>query len=786
MRKRGGWMVPLLALVVLAGVGWATSAASPWQFQTAQAGARQLVRVAWDGTAFVAVADDGSAFRSADGLTWTQEPSAPAEPAPVRAADGKTAVALSARGTLLARSGSGAWRPEAVPGAQGTAWSAVAEGRGRFVAVGESGAAAVSRDGSTWQAVRAGEDDWLGLAWGGAPGQERFVAVGRDGAVAVSRDGLSWSASQAAAGVDLKAVAWCASRFLAVGTGGAIFSSPDGAVWTQEDSPVGQWLNAVAWNGTHAVAVGDLGTVVVAAALPVVTGVSPNAGPTAGGTAVTITGSGFTGATAVHFGTNAATALTIKSDTQITCTSPAGSAGTVDVTVTTSVGTSNKTTADQFTYYDPPTLTAISPNAGLTAGGTTVVITGTNFAIAGLTSVKFGAVASPNVTVAAGGLSLTAVSPAQPAGVVDITVTTPGGTTAISAADKFTYVAPVPVVLSLTPASGPMAGGTTVTLSGLGFTGATKVLFGAVAGTKVTVASDTALTVVSPASKTAGPVDVTVTTAGGTSPVWQGDAFTYQTPAPTVTSLSPSSGPAAGGTVVTVTGTNFTAGATVSFGTAAAASVTVISATQIKATSPPGTGSVHVSVTTSQGTSATTAADLFTYVAAPTVTGINPRFGSITGGTSVAITGTGFQAGATVSIGGMPATGVTVVNATTLTAVTAAHASPGAVDVVVTNPDGQAGTLSGGFTYALPPTITAVAKLFDPFRLKITGTNFSPNCSVSINGQLAPEVSWKDSSKIIVKGGAILKAMLPKGTPVQITVTNNDTLITSQPFTFAR
>jgi uncharacterized Rossmann fold enzyme len=191
-------------------------------------------------------------------------------------------------------------------------------------------------------------------------------------------------------------------------------------------------------------------------------------------------------------------------------------------------------------------------------------------------------------------------------------------------------------------------------------------------------------------------------------------------------------------------------------------------------------------VTTGDGTSASSAADLFTYVAAPTVTGITPRFGSIAGGTAVAITGTGFQAGATVAIGGVPATNVTVANATTLSAVTAAHASPGSVDVVVTNPDGQAGTLTGGFTYALPPTITAVAKFPDPFRLKITGSNFSANCSVSINGQLVPEASWKDSAKIIAKGGGALKALLPKGTPVQITVTNNDTLITSQPFAFQR
>ena len=80
-----------------------------------------------------------------------------------------------------------------------------------------------------------------------------------------------------------------------------------------------------------------------------VTGLSPSAGPLLGGTLVTITGTGFTRATAVDFGTNPATNLTVVSDTTITAYSPAGT-GTVDVTVTTPGGTSATSTADQFTY----------------------------------------------------------------------------------------------------------------------------------------------------------------------------------------------------------------------------------------------------------------------------------------------------------------------------------------------------------------------------------------------------------------------------------------------------
>jgi hypothetical protein len=84
--------------------------------------------------------------------------------------------------------------------------------------------------------------------------------------------------------------------------------------------------------------------------LPVVSAISPSAGPIAGGTTVTITGTGFTGATVVDFGTTAATSFTVVSGTSITAKSPAESAGTVNVTVTTASGTSATSSADQFTY----------------------------------------------------------------------------------------------------------------------------------------------------------------------------------------------------------------------------------------------------------------------------------------------------------------------------------------------------------------------------------------------------------------------------------------------------
>jgi hypothetical protein len=93
---------------------------------------------------------------------------------------------------------------------------------------------------------------------------------------------------------------------------------------------------------------------------PTVTSLATTTGPTAGGTSVVITGTGFTGASAVHFGATDATTYTVNSATQITATSPAHVAGTVDITVTTSAGTSATGAGDQFTYA-----TAGPPRGGM-------------------------------------------------------------------------------------------------------------------------------------------------------------------------------------------------------------------------------------------------------------------------------------------------------------------------------------------------------------------------------------------------------------------------------------
>ena len=168
---------------------------------------------------------------------------------------------------------------------------------------------------------------------------------------------------------------------------------------------------------------------------------------------MTITGTRFTGATAVDFGTTAATGVTVNSATSISATSPAGT-GTVDVTVTTPAGTSAASSADHFTYVTPaPTVSPVSPNTGSTTGGTAVTISGTG--LTGATAVHFGATAATGVVVNSA-TSISATSPAG-TGTVDVTVTTPGGTSATHSADHFTYTVPVPTLIQTAAGRGSNA-----------------------------------------------------------------------------------------------------------------------------------------------------------------------------------------------------------------------------------------------------------------------------------------------------------------------------------------
>ena len=421
--------------------------------------------------------------------------------------------------------------------------------------------------------------------------------------------------------------------------------------------------------------------------LPVtITSVTPPTGLTSGGTPITITGTGFiTGAT-VNIGGNSATSIVVVSATSITAVTPTGSVGVQNVVVTTSAGSATLTGG--FTYTGVQ-VNAISPTYGPVAGNITVTITGVGF-VTGST-VKIGGVSATNVAIV-NSTTITATAPAGTAGAKDVTVTTPTETATLTGG--FTYAAVT--VTAVNPTNGPLTGGTSLTITGTGFVSGASVSIGGHPATGVVVNSLTSITAITPAG-TAGTADVVVTASSITSPALVG-GFTYLA-IPTVTAITPNSGPISGGTVVSITGTNFVTGATVTIGTAAATNVTVNSATSITATTGVSTaGAMNVVITTAGGASAPLVGG-FTY-AVVTVSRITPNFGPISGGTTVTITGTGFTTGATVSIGGIAATGVTVVNSTTINATTGVSTLVGPANVTVTVTGGTSPVLTGGFTYS--------------------------------------------------------------------------------------
>ena len=313
--------------------------------------------------------------------------------------------------------------------------------------------------------------------------------------------------------------------------------------------------------------------------------------------------------------------------------------------------------------------------------------------------------------------------------------------------DSWVWSPVVPTVTGLSTSSGTIKGGTSVTVTGTGFvnsSGASTVNLieesggsplpanVSIPGTSVVVNSSTSITFVTPSVISGSTYFVAVTTPGGTNAYGSNDIFTYTSVAPTITgfsSSSPVTGSTAGGTSITLTGSGFFTGAVVEFVEETggvqnsptlefpATSVAVNSSTQITAVSPGVTvaGTYFITVTTPTGlTSPSTytstigsGTPIFTFSPlVPTVSAITPAVGSTSGNTSVTISGTGFEVGATVTFveelagvalptGSFNATNVTVTGSSTITATAPAAPSATSYFVTVTIPTG----LSSPTTY---------------------------------------------------------------------------------------
>ena len=445
---------------------------------------------------------------------------------------------------------------------------------------------------------------------------------------------------------------------------------------------------------------------------PTVSSVVPALGAASGGTQVQVRGGGLRGAN-VYFGPVLADSSSCT-DTVCTATAPASAHdGRVDVTVVSADGTrSAATNADAFTYTAQPpapaapTVSGLSTHTGSELGGDSVTITGT--ALAGATGVQFGGVDAEDYTVQ-GDTTITATAPdLRGDGPVDVTVLGPGGSSAPGAATRWTPVAVTPAVASVTPASAPSTGGTTVTVRGTGLNHGTVVVDGSYRYDST--CTPTTCTVSVP-PHAPGAVHLEVSTYDGTSSDTAGSAFTYtRGAAPTITGVSPDHGSTVGGSPIAISGTGL-AGGTVTIDGAEARFDDLCSDTYcVVYPAAHDAGRADVVVTTATGSSAP-AHYSYETPGRPTVTSVYPRTLEAQGITEVTVFGTDLRDG-NVHVGNIDAGGgptQPLCDDTSCTLPVQGDGTTGVHDVTVTTDGGSSPVSAADRVTFTRPVITGVS-----------------------------------------------------------------------------
>lgn len=428
----------------------------------------------------------------------------------------------------------------------------------------------------------------------------------------------------------------------------------------------------------------------------VVTKFAPESAPLRGGTEVTIDGAGFTEDLQVNFGVYSSPKVTFVSSKQVKAVVPRGAAvGLVDLTLYNKNGVSSQRRA--FAYVADLRITQATPPTLPLSGGQ-VLFTGAGFT--GTTQVKFGGASATAVTVEGDGqLRATAPAATMP-GLVTVTVTTPidslewKGIAYVSPGQPLGLLGVVPRV------AGP---GEQVLLLGQGLdSGALSVSIGGVAATVGARTYSTAVLTVPARGAAPRKADV-VATSGGTSTLTQG--FTFRL---TVSGITPATGPAAGGTMVRVTGTGLPPDAQVVVGSLPGTrGATANPETEVQVATPLGSGGAAVDVVVREPNEPDNVAVLpaaFTFEEKLAVGRVQPDRGAVAGGTLVTVLGAGFGEGTVVSIGPRKAKDVKVVDSHTLTCRTP-RGELGVADVVVERL-AQKDDLPGGFAYFDPRSIS--------------------------------------------------------------------------------
>jgi hypothetical protein len=464
---------------------------------------------------------------------------------------------------------------------------------------------------------------------------------------------------------------------------------------------------------------------------PAITSLTPASGLV--GASVTISGANFgatQGSSTVTFNGTAATPTSWSASSIVVAVPTGATSGNVVVTVG---GVSSNGVA--FTVTVPaPSITSLNPTSGVV--GTSVTITGANFgATQSSSTVKFNGIAATPTSWSAASI-LVAVPAGATSGNVVVTV---GGTA--SNGVSFTVTVPVPSISSLNPSSGLV--GASVTISGANFgatQGSSTIKFNGIAATP-TSWSASSIVVTVPAGATSGSVVVTV---GGVAS--NGVSFTVTVPAPSITSLNPTSGLV--GSSVTISGANFGAtqgSSTVKFN-GISATASSWSASSITTTVPAGatTGSVVVTV----GGVASNGVSFTVTVPAPSISSLNPTSGNV--GASITISGANFgatQGSSTVKFNG---TTTTPTSWSALSIVVPVPTGATSGNVVVT----VGGVASNGvsFTVTVPaPSVTGLSPTSGIVTTSVTisGANFGAtqgSSTVKFNGITATPTSWSAAS----------------------------------------
>ncbi|EQB88551.1 uncharacterized protein YegL [Clostridium punense] len=500
---------------------------------------------------------------------------------------------------------------------------------------------------------------------------------------------------------------------------------------------------------------------------PTITKINPNNGPLEGGNIVTIEGNYFASGIKVFFGNMEARA-TYKNPMLVYAYVPQGvTPGTVDLTLTNVDGTTiTRPSAYNYNGNPAPTITSITPNSGELKGGNIVTITGSNLGKA--TSVKFGNVEGTSLTIVDGSTIKVTAPASQTASVVDVSVINADGQTA-TLTGAYTYIeppkAPKPEITSITPNEGNLAGGEYVYIYGSGFQSGAQVKIGNQDAMQIILVENTRIRIKVPAFSTPSTVDVAVSNPDGQTATLVG-AYTYieppKAPAPEITSITPNEGNLAGGEYVYIYGNGFQSGAQVKVGNQDAMQIILVENTRIRikvpAFSTPST--VDVTVSNPDGQTCTFTKG-YTYLAppsipAPTITSLSKTSGDISGGEYLYVTGTGFQSGLTVKMGGVQIPVATYYDSTKFRIIVPKSSTACTVDLQVINPDGQAVTLPGAYTYLPPPpppapTITSLSSTtgltIGGEYLYVTGTGFQSGLTVKMGGVEIPVANYYDSTK---------------------------------------